>query len=326
MTILVKINAQMTKEYYKTRLLVDSTDDKKRLDVFLSTKIVGFSRAQIQAWITSDCVKIDEKICNKSRTLVLEGQNICVTAELAPHVEDQAEAIPLSVIFEDEMLVVLAKPAGCVVHPGAGNRSGTLLNGLLFAYPSLQALPRAGIVHRLDKDTSGVMVVAKTPLAYQALTHALASREVKREYKAIVDGQVPRSDTIITQFGRHPIARQKMAVVPTGREAITHIQIAERLQGYTLLNVSLETGRTHQIRVHMQHIGHPILGDPTYGKHRGFQQLDSERAAAVIAMRRQALHAYRLSFKHPQTGVALSFTCPLPEDMKRLLHTLSIQT
>ena len=323
MTIVVKINAQMTKPDIHLRFCVDENADKKRLDSVLSRKIEGFSRSQVQNWIVSDYVKIDEKICNKAKQLLKKGQIVQIDAPLPKHTEDVAQKQDLDIIHEDEHILIIFKPAGWVVHPGAGNRDGTLMNALLYHCPDATQLPRAGIVHRLDKDTSGIMMVAKTPLAYQYLTQELAARNVHRHYYAIVDGILKRSQTIHTHMGRHPISRVKMAVVNQGKEAITHVKIAQFLQGYTLIEATLDTGRTHQIRVHMQHIGHPILGDKTYGKHKGFRLLPPSLSTQVQAMPRQALHAYKLTLPHPKTHKEMTFTCPIPPDMQSLIDALS---
>ncbi len=312
----------MTKHDLDLSWITPPDDDKTRLDVFLSRNIAAFSRSQIQAWIASDCVKIDEKICNTAKTKLKTGQKVAICASPPVQLTDQPESRPLVILHEDDDILLINKPPGLVVHPGAGNRAGTLLNALLHHCPDAETLPRAGIVHRLDKDTSGVMMVAKTPLAFQSLTHALAERTISRRYYAIADGVVKHSQSIHTQMGRHPVSRQKMAVVAHGKEAITHITIAQRLGPYTLLDIHLDTGRTHQIRVHMQHIGHPLLGDPTYGRHRGYQKLPTELAQAVLALPRQALHAYSLTLDHPVTQETMTFTCPVPEDMQSLIDLL----
>lgn len=313
----------MTKPDIQICFTVCETEAKNRLDVLLSRKIEGYSRAQIQNWIVLDYVKIDEKICNRANKIVKTGQIISLQAPSPVRTENQAQAIDLDIIFEDAELLVINKPAGWVVHPGAGNACGTIMNALLYHCKGAEQLPRAGIVHRLDKDTSGVMMVAKTASSYQQLTYALAQRTVHRHYLAIVDGVLKQSQTITTEMGRHPVARTKMAVVRHGKQATTHICVQQYLQAYTLVEATLDTGRTHQIRVHMQHIGHPILGDATYGSHRGYRTLTPEIAAVVCAMPRQALHAYKLELLHPASQTPLSFSCPVPQDMQRLITILA---
>jgi len=229
-----------------------------------------------------------------------------------PH---QAEDIPLEVVFEDATLIVLDKPAGLVVHPGSGNWRGTLLNALLRHAPALSAVPRAGIVHRLDKDTSGLMVVAKTPAAQTALVRQLQSRSVKREYLALAHGHVARGDTIDAPIGRHPSRRTRMAVVARGRDAVTHYEVLERFAGTTLLRCRLETGRTHQIRVHLASIGHPLVGDPAYGRRR-----------SAITFPRQALHAERLALTHPATKRERSWCAAPPADMQDLIARLRAES
>lgn len=235
--------------------------------------------------------------------------------EIAPLPEDgalahQPEAIPLDVVFEDDTLLVVNKPAGLVVHPGSGNWRGTLLNALLQRVPGLANIPRAGIVHRLDKDTSGLLVVAKTLPAQASLVHQLQERSVKREYLAVAHGRIGRDGRIEAPIGRHPVRRTKMAVVARGRPAVTHYQVLERHGGATVLRCRLETGRTHQIRVHLSSLGHPLVGDSAYGKRGG------------IPFPRQALHAERLELIHPGTGKVMRWHADPPADMQRLIESL----
>ncbi len=243
------------------------------------------------------------------------GERVSVAAAPEAMTSDQPEAIALQVVFEDEQLLVVDKPAGLVVHPGSGNRSGTLMNALLHHAPQLAAIPRAGIVHRLDKDTSGLLVVAKTLAAQTDLVRQLQARTVKRHYLALVHGTLAKDGTVDAPIGRHPVQRTKMAVVERGREARTHYAVRERFAAATLVECRLETGRTHQIRVHMASIGHPLVGDPTYGKRKsGDARLD--------AFPRQALHAFRLALIHPATGVEMAWASPLAADMAALLEEL----
>ena len=222
---------------------------------------------------------------------------------------DRPEDIAIEIVYEDDCFLVINKPPGLVVHPGSGNWGGTLLNALLHHMPDLAGLPRAGIVHRLDKDTSGLLVVAKTLAAQTDLVRQLQARDVRREYLALVHGCIARDGTIEAPIGRHPVQRTRMAVVARGRRAITHYEVLERFRNSTLVRCRLETGRTHQIRVHFKSIGHPLVGDPTYGKRN-----------TVLAFTRQALHAERLGFRHPQTGRRMSWRAPSPPDMQRLLR------
>ncbi len=266
---------------------------------------------------------MDGHIERRARTVLAAGQRVTLEAVLAPLSDDAPEPIALAVAHEDAELLVVNKPAGLVAHPGAGNRAGTLVNALLHHAPELSRLPRAGLVHRLDKDTSGLLVVAKTTAAHAALVAALARREIHREYRALVYGEVVAGETIAAPIGRHPTVRTKMAVVERGRPALTHTRVAERLHGFTLLAVTLETGRTHQIRVHLAYIRTPIVGDPVYGGRRGIPGgLSASAREALASFHRQALHARRLSFTHPETGEVLDLKAPLPDDFAVLLETL----
>ena len=252
------------------------------------------------------------------------GETVELRVRLEPAVDpDQAQAVPFEVVHEDSQILVVNKPAGLVMHPAAGNPDGTLLNGLLHLDPDLARLPRAGIVHRLDKDTSGLLVVARTLPAHQALVAALAERRVHREYLALVRGDLIAGGTVAAPVGRHPVDRKRMAVVRSGRSASTHYRIAERLSGFTLLRCILETGRTHQIRVHMAHLGHPLLGDPVYGGRLQLPQRCPEGLAEVLrGFRRQALHAARLEFQHPASGRLLHWQAEPPADFQGLLAAL----
>ncbi|WP_423973840.1 23S rRNA pseudouridine(1911/1915/1917) synthase RluD [Kingella oralis] len=296
-----------------------------RLDAALAKMLPDYSRSRIAGWI-----KDGEVLCNgqpaSPKTKLIGGEQLAVNIQ--PSQETQAytpEAMPLDIVYEDDSVLVLNKPAGLVVHPAAGNWTGTLLNGLLAHAPELSQVPRAGIVHRLDKDTSGLMVVAKTLPAQNHLVQQLQSRSVKRIYRAIADGIVPFDGKIETQIGRDPHNRLKMAVVKFGgKEAITHVKVLERYQAHSYIECSLETGRTHQIRVHMREARHPLAGDPVYGNPR--HPCSPEVKAEVKALARQALHAYRLSFVHPKTNETLSFEAPMPDDMYHLLSVLRLES
>ena len=280
----------------------------ERFDSVAADLFPQYSRAVLQGWIKSGELTLDGDQVKPSRKLN-GGEVLAIDAEVAS-VELHAETMELAIVYEDTDLLVVNKAAGLVVHPGAGNTSGTLLNGLLAHDEELASLPRAGLVHRLDKDTTGLMVVAKVRQAYYGLIEQLSERTVSREYEAIVYGEVPPEGRIDAPIGRHRTQRTKMAITSRGREAITHYQLRERLGKYSHVSVRLETGRTHQIRVHMQHIGFPLVGDPVYGRKTGPE------------FQRQALHARRLSFTHPVTGKQLRFQQPLPDDFEDLLNEL----
>jgi 23S rRNA pseudouridine1911/1915/1917 synthase len=251
------------------------------------------------------------------------GERVDLEADVhdAQGAVDAAQDIPLHIRFEDDALLVIDKPAGLVVHPGSGNRDGTLLNALLHHAPSLAALPRAGIVHRLDKDTSGLLVVAKTLEAQTSLVRQLQARTVKRDYLALVVGSPPPSGSVQAPIGRHPTVRTRMAVVASGRAATTHYRTLARGRGWALLECSLETGRTHQIRVHLHSIGHPLIGDAVYGARSARAPLP----AAARGFRRQALHATRLALTHPVSGERMSWESALPHDMAQLLAELTAE-
>ncbi len=296
--------------------------DGQRLDQVVASLCPQYSRSQLQKWIKAGHIRVDNKVL-KPKERLTGGEEIVIDAILEPQTEFDAEAIPLDSVYEDDAIMVLNKPAGLVVHPAAGNWSGTLVNALLHYSPDLEMLPRAGIVHRLDKDTTGLMVVAKTLEAHTALVAALQERDVSREYLALVHGNVVAGSTIEANIGRHPVDRKRQAVTEGGKEAITHYRIEERFTHHTLLRVSLETGRTHQIRVHLSHKHMPIVGDQVYGGRPRFPAGASETVRqAVQQFPRQALHATRLGLKHPTTGEFMQWEVPVPDDMAGLLITL----
>jgi len=293
----------------------------ERLDAALARLFPVYSRSRLQQWIKDGHVLVNgETALGKQK--MYGGEQILLDAPPPPEISAfTAEDIPFPVVYEDEHLLVIDKPAGLVVHPAAGNWSGTLLNGLLHYCPSLTQLPRAGIVHRLDKDTSGLMVVAKTQLAQTDLVRQLQARTVKRHYRAVADGLVRQSGAIDAAIGRDPRNRLKMAVVNFGgKPAVTHVEVVERLLAHTLVECRLETGRTHQIRVHMQKAGHPLAGDPLYGNPR--HAMSNTAREAVTLLGRQALHAYRLALVHPATGETLEWKSRLPADIRALLAVL----
>jgi 23S rRNA pseudouridine1911/1915/1917 synthase len=290
------------------------TADNGRLDAFLAEHAPKVSRSGWKALIQDGLVTVNGVRCKPNQKLKA-GDAVAWTIPNRAPVAAIPEKIPLAILFEDEAVIVLNKPPGLVVHPAVGNPSGTLLHGLLFHDPVFQTLERAGIVHRLDKDTSGVMVVAKSTEAMAALQAQFKGRETEKEYLALVWGSPPQSDRIETRIGRHPVHRKKQAVLKEeGRKAITNFQTLEKFGETALLRVKIETGRTHQIRVHMAHLGHPIVGDRVYGRAR--------RNRLPVEAARQMLHAERLSFNHPTTGKRLSFEAPLFDDMQQLLEYL----
>lgn len=293
----------------------------KRLDVTLALLLPDYSRSRLSEWIKEGAVMLNGKQTQPKQRLI-GSEKICVTVPPSPeYTAFVGENIPVDCIYEDEDVLVINKPAGLVVHPAAGNWSGTLLNGLLFHYPELQHIPRAGIVHRLDKDTSGLMVVARNLPAQNALVQQLQARTVKRTYRAIANGIVPFDGKIETRIGRHPHQRQKMAVVSFGgKEAITHVRVLAQFLSHSYIECSLETGRTHQIRVHMREAKHPLAGDAVYGDVR--HPCSDAVKETLLQLNRQALHAYRLAFVHPRTGILRRFQAALPEDMRTVLAVL----
>ena len=300
----------------------------ERVDRVLAVLMPAFSRAQLTTWLKTGFITINQNTL-KPKIKLKGGENIILNRPHEtplPQTEQlKPEAIPLDIAFEDKHLLVINKPAGLVVHPGAGNPSGTLVNALLHHDSSLNQLPRAGIVHRLDKDTTGLLLVGKTLEAYTALVRQMQAREIDRHYVALVQGHIVGGSTLTTGYGRHPRHRLKMAVCTGGKEAITHYSIKKHypIAHATLLNLKLMTGRTHQIRVHMAHIHHPILGDTLYsGRPKHPKNLDDHARELFLNFKRQALHAENLSFTHPMNQTRLSFTAPLPHDFQALLDAL----
>ena len=297
----------------------------KRLDQVVAESMPEFSRARLQSWIKSGEIKLNDNIV-KPGLRVKTGDLISIDARHEIKGEWKAENIPLEILFEDQSIIILNKPPGLVVHPGAGNPEHTLLNALLHHEPDLETVPRAGIVQRLDKNTSGIMIIARTPEAHTCLVSGLQSRQIKREYQAVVTGTMTAGGTIIKPVGRHPRQRTKMSVTETGKEAITHYRIIKKYPDFTHLRVTLETGRTHQIRVHMAHIHHPVLGDPVYsGRKRIPGNMHTESLAVIQNFPRQALHASLLKFSHPDSGQMVKYEAPLPADMQQLLDILEYE-
>ena len=288
----------------------------ERLDLAATALLSQFSRALVQRWIDAGELTLNERPV-KAKSKVRVGDLIAVKAKKLS-LDHEPEAIPLEIEWEDEELLIVNKPAGLVVHPGAGQRSGTLMNGLLHHIPEAAQLPRAGIVHRLDKDTSGLLIVAKTAQTQLALIRKLAKRVIKREYRALVVGRPAPRGTVEAAIGRHPVHRTKMAVVDGGRFAVTHFERLHSWERISLLACRLETGRTHQIRVHMQHLGHPILGDTTYMGRRAV------KASETSWIDRQALHARRLTFDHPLTNKKIVVEAAMPDDMSSVIDRLRV--
>jgi 23S rRNA pseudouridine1911/1915/1917 synthase len=293
-----------------------------RLDQALARLLPQHSRASLQLWIRAARVQVEGRVPRVSEK-VRGGEHVQILIPHTPAGDWAAEAIPLNIVYEDDDLLVLNKPAGLVVHPGAGNPEGTMLNALLHHAPTLNKLARAGIVHRLDKETSGLLVVAKTETARLNLIDQLKERTLKREYLALVQGLLVAGGTVNAPIGRHAQVRTRMAVNEGGRPAVSHYRIEKKYRAHTLLRVKLESGRTHQIRVHMAHLKHPLVGDPVYG---GRLHLPKGASPALISalqgFKRQALHAARLGLVHPVTGKSVEWESPMPEDMRALLKVL----
>jgi 23S rRNA pseudouridine1911/1915/1917 synthase len=309
-------------EFRSHSLVLPASAAGLRLDQALARALPQYSRARLQGWIEAGAVRVDGRQ-PRTKDKVLGGEQVEVAARLEADRRVAPEAQPLAVVHQDRALFVINKPAGMVVHPGAGNPRHTLQNALLALDPKLAVVPRAGLVHRLDKDTSGLLVVARTPEAHARLVEALAEREIERSYLAICTGAMTGGGTVDAPIGRHRAQRTRMAVRSDGREAVTHYRIVKRYRAHTLVRVQLETGRTHQIRVHLAHIGYPIVGDPVYlGRRRLPAGCSPALAAALGAFPRQALHAARLALAHPMTGRALQWEAPLPDDLQRLLKAL----
>ena len=306
------------------------TSAGRRFDQVLAELFPDFSRSRLTEWIKAGDALLDGQLV-KPKAAVRGGEPVTVSVRIEVETgEALPEDIAIEILYEDEDVLVVNKPAGLVVHPGAGNPRGTLVNALLHFDARLAGLPRAGIVHRLDKDTSGLMVVARTLRAHTSLVEQLSGREVHRQYLAVVQGTMVAGTTINAPIGRHPTDRVRMAVAKegaSGRDAITHYRVREKFRAHTLVECRLETGRTHQIRVHMAYVRHPIVGDPLYGgSFRMPKAATDELAARLHGFRRQALHAEKLSFKHPATGEMVTTEAPVPDDMQGLVLDLRNDT
>ncbi|HEY0333749.1 MAG TPA: 23S rRNA pseudouridine(1911/1915/1917) synthase RluD [Stenotrophomonas sp.] len=306
--------------------LVPDTAAGRRFDAVLAELFPEFSRSRLSEWIKSGDALLNGATV-RPRDPVRGGETVSLQVVLETQTHAVAQDIPLDVLYEDEQVFVIDKPAGLVVHPGAGNPDGTLVNALLHRDPALAALARAGVVHRLDKDTSGVMVVARTVQAQTNLVEQLSARQVHRQYLAVVVGALVSGGTANAAIDRHPRDRLKMGVREDGKEAVTHYRLRERFRAHTALECRLETGRTHQIRVHMAHLKHPILGDPLYGGALKLPRAATEDLVAQLrGFKRQALHAETLEFVHPVSGESVRVVAPVPADLKRLMDSLRADT
>lgn len=305
------------------------TEDQSglRIDKVASQVFADFSRVQVQGWITDGSLLYNGSV-QRPKVRVKADDVLHLSTTLQQHSEDQPENIDIDVVYEDDDVLVINKPVGMVVHPGAGNQTGTLVNALLYHYPQQHHLPRAGLVHRIDKDTSGLLLIGKTKPAQMALMEQLKDKSVYRHYQCVVAGDAAsllRHRRIDAPIGRHRTQRTKMTVMTAGREAVTHLlNVTPLNENYCLLDVGLETGRTHQIRVHLSHITYPLVGDRVYGGRRQLRSgLSEAQRQAISNFPRQALHAYTLGFVHPTTGEDVEVTTPLPEDMQQLIAVLS---
>lgn len=294
----------------------------RRLDQALAELFSDYSRSRLKQWLEAGHVLVDGKQL-RPKDKVWGGESVQLTVVVEPQREYVAQAIPLDIVYEDEHLLVVNKPAGLVVHPGSGNPDGTMLNALLHHAPELANIPRAGIVHRLDKETTGLLVVAKTLPAQTALVEQLQERAFEREYDAIAVGVMTAGGRIEAPIGRHSVDRTRMAVTSSGKEAVTHYRVEERFRGHTHIKVKLETGRTHQIRVHMAYRDYPLVGDPVYGGRLKFPKGGSEELRqALRGFKRQALHASRLGLVHPATGEYMEWKAELADDIQQLIEVL----
>ncbi len=293
-----------------------------RLDQALARMFPEYSRSRLKDWLLDGAITVNGE-ARRPRDAVAGGERVVLTAPAESVVRDLPEPIALDVVFEDDDLLVVNKPAGLVVHPGAGNPAGTLMNGLLHYAPALEEIPRAGIIHRIDKDTSGLLLVAKSLRAHTVLVRQLSDRAISRRYLAVCVGVLTGGGAIDAPLGRHPVDRKRVSVQPDGRPAVTHYRVIERFRAHTYVSVQLETGRTHQIRVHFAYRRHSLVGDPVYGGRLSLPAGASDALnEALRRFRRQALHAARLVLDHPVTGEPLDLRAPLPEDFEGLLTAL----
>lgn len=294
----------------------------QRLDQALCEIFPDFSRSRLQAWIKDGAAVVDGTVLSPKHR-ILGGEQVVLRAEVEESTAVEGQDIPLEIVHEDDAILIVDKPAGLVVHPAAGHRDGTLQNALLHHCPALAGIPRCGIVHRIDKDTSGLLMAAKTLEAHKSLVDQLQERSVHREYLALVQGAMTGGGTVDEPIGRHGQDRKRFAVREGGKHAVTHYRLDERFPNHTLVRVKLETGRTHQIRVHLAHIHYPLVGDPVYGGRLRLPAGASKGLAAALRdFKRQALHATTLGLEHPETGDYCEWSSPLPEDFASLLEAL----
>ncbi|AWQ17684.1 23S rRNA pseudouridine(1911/1915/1917) synthase RluD [Pantoea ananatis] len=299
----------------------------QRLDQTLAELFPDYSRSRIKEWILNQRVSVNGTVTDKPKEKVLGGERVIIDAEIEEEQRWEPQNIPLDIVYEDEDIIVINKPRDFVVHPGAGNPDGTVLNALLHHYPAIADVPRAGIVHRLDKDTTGLMVVAKTVPAQTHLVDALQRREITREYEAVAIGTMTAGGTVDEPISRHSTKRTHMSVHPMGKPAVTHYRIMEHFRAHTRLRLRLETGRTHQIRVHMSHINHPLVGDPLYGgRPRPPKGASEDFITTLRGFDRQALHATMLRLYHPISGIEMEFHAAIPQDMIDLIDALKADT
>jgi 23S rRNA pseudouridine1911/1915/1917 synthase len=295
----------------------------KRFDQTIAEMFPEYSRSRLKEWILAGHVKVNGDVLIKAREKMYGGETISIETQVEAEERFKSQNIPLNIVYEDDDILVINKPAGLVVHPGAGNPDGTVLNALLHHCPQVDVVPRAGIVHRLDKDTTGLMVVAKTIAAQTNLVESLQAREITREYEAIASGVMTAGGIVDEPIGRHSTKRTHMAITISGRPSVTHYRVMEKFRLHTRLRLRLETGRTHQIRVHMAHITHPLVGDPVYGgRPRPPKNATAELREVLKAFKRQALHAAMLSLFHPITGEQMTWHAEIPQDMVALTHIL----
>ncbi len=312
----------MSSTRHQRELRIPAQAAGRRLDQALAEALPDYSRSRLKRWIEEGWLKVDGQL-PRPRDIVAGGERIVLDAPDDDAVAPLAQAIALTIAFEDRDVIVVDKPAGLVVHPGAGKPDGTLQNALLAHDPKLSKLPRAGIVHRLDKETTGLLIVAKNEKARMTLAEALAAREIHREYQAVCVGVMTAGGKVDAPIDRHPVDRLRMAIRVGGREAVTHYRVIERYRRHTRVRVMLETGRTHQIRLHLAHAGYPLVGDPVYGRRLVVPKGATPAFAELLRnFRRQALHAAKLAFPHPRDGRTVEVTSPLPADMRILVAAL----
>lgn len=313
----------MSKQFVEIRHTFDEKVYGLRLDLALAQEFSDYSRARIQDWIKKGYVRVNNEVVDSTKFKLNGFESVAIDAVVEVEGQWKPQAIALNIAYEDDDLLVINKPAGLVVHPGAGNKDGTLVNALLHHAPELVHLPRAGIIHRLDKETTGLLVVAKTIAAHTDLVEQLQRRAFTREYDAVCNRVMVSGGSIDAPIGRHPSKRTSMAVIPEGKRAITHYRVVEKFLNHSHIKLRLETGRTHQIRVHMSHLKYPLVGDPLYaGRYRTPTQITAELAETVSSFRRQALHASLLGLQHPSSGEYIEWRAPMPDDLQTLLVEL----